>query len=140
MRTIINPRVGEIDLHYQARKGQMRQRRCLASVAVVVAVGVGVVAPLPQVAQGQNEPYVLTFKDNKLEPAELQVPAGQDFKLVVKNADQTPEEFESGDLKIEKIIAGGGAAEFTIKGLEAGSYEVHGEFHEDTAKGHIVAK
>ena len=25
--------------------------------------------------------YVLTFKDNKIEPAELQVPAGVEFKL-----------------------------------------------------------
>lgn len=117
----------------------MRQRGRLAWMAAV-AIGMGIVGIVPQIALGQNESFVLTFKDNKLEPAELQVPAGQEFKLVVKNADQTPEEFESSDLKIEKVIAGGSAAEFTIKALEAGSYEVYGEFHEDTAKGHIVAK
>jgi plastocyanin len=118
----------------------MRQSRPLAWLAAV-AIGTGVAgAMMPVVAHGQGEPFVLTFKDNKLEPAELQVPAGQEFKLVVKNADQTPEEFESGDLKLEKVIAGGSEAEFTIKALEAGSYEVYGEFHEDTAKGHIVAK
>lgn len=116
----------------------MRQGRPLAWMAVAMGVGMaGAVAPH---AQAQDDGYVLTFKDNKLEPAELQVPAGKEFKLVVKNADQTPEEFESEDLKVEKIIAGGSEATFTIKALDAGSYEVYGEFHEDTAKGHIVAK
>ena len=105
---------------------------------MAVAAGVGAAALLPQAAQGDS--FILTFKNNKLEPAELKVPAGKDFKLTVKNADQTPEEFESEDLKLEKVIAGGAEAEFTIKALEAGRYEVFGEFHEDTATGHIVAE
>lgn len=116
----------------------MRQGRPLVWMAL--AIGVGVAGAVPQNAQAQDDRYVLTFKDNKIEPAELQVSAGKEFKLVVKNADQTPEEFESGDLKIEKIIAGGSEIELTIKPLEPGSYEVVGEFHEDTAKGQIVAK
>jgi plastocyanin len=107
---------------------------------MTMAIGVGMAGAVTPNAHAQDDGYVLTFKDNKLEPAELQVPAGKEFKLVVKNADQTPEEFESSDLKIEKIIAGGSEAAFTIKALDAGSYEVYGEFHEDTAKGHIVAK
>jgi len=112
-------------------------------VAWVVAAVIGVsaaAAATSQPVRAEGEPFVMTFKDNKLEPAELQVPAGAEFKLVVKNADQTPEEFESEDLKVEKVIAGGSEAEFTIKALEPGRYEVYGEFHEDTAKGHIVAK
>jgi plastocyanin len=109
-------------------------------VWMAMAIGVGAAAAVAQKAPAQDDSYVLTFKDNKLEPAELQVPAGKEFKLVVKNADQTPEEFESSDLKIEKIIAGGSEVELTIKPLDPGSYEVVGEFHEDTAKGQIVAK
>jgi Cupredoxin-like domain len=115
----------------------MRQGRAL--VWAVLAVGVVATGATPPVARA-DDGYVMTFKDNKLEPVELQVPAGKEFKLLVKNADQTPEEFESEDLKLEKIIAGGSEAEFTIKALEAGRYEVFGEFHEDTAKGHIVAE
>lgn len=107
---------------------------------MALAVGVGLAAAVPQGARAEGEPFVMTFKNNKLEPAELQVPAGAEFTLLVKNADQTPEEFESEDLKLEKIIAGGSEAQFTIKALEPGSYEVFGEFHEDTATGHIVAK
>src|SRR5262249_51646258 len=116
----------------------MRRSRPWAWMAL--AVGMSVTGGVPQAAHGQDDVYVLTFRNNKLEPAELPVPAGKEFKLVVKNADQTPEEFESSDLKIEKIIAGGSEIELTIKPLEPGRYEVVGEFHEDTAKGHIVAQ
>ena len=116
----------------------MEQSRSWAWMAL--AAGVGAAALLPQAAQGEGDSFILTFKNNKLEPAELKVPAGKDFKLTVKNADQTPEEFESEDLKLEKVIAGGAEAEFTIKALEAGRYEVFGEFHEDTATGKIVVK
>ena len=108
--------------------------------AVVAGMGVCAIGTAPRAARSDENSYVLTFKDNKIEPAELQVPAGVEFKLVVKNADQSPEEFESSDLKIEKVIAGGGEVELTIKPLDPGSYEVVGEFHEDTAKGQIVAK
>jgi len=115
----------------------MRQGSIL--VWALLTVGVVVAGTSSQVAQADNG-YVMTFKDNKLDPVELQVPAGKEFKLTVKNVDQTPEEFESEDLKLEKVIAGGSEAEFTIKALEPGRYEVFGEFHEDTAKGHIVAQ
>ena len=114
-------------------------RRSASWVWLAAVIGVGAAGAAPQVARGEDS-YVLTFKDNKIEPAELQVPAGVEFKLTVKNADQSPEEFESSDLKIEKIVAGGSEVELTIKPLDPGSYEVVGEFHEDTAKGRIVAK
>ena len=117
-----------------------RSGRWLWMAAVAVAMGVCAVGTATQVARSDESSYVLTFKDHKLEPAELQVPAGVEFKLTVKNADQSPEEFESSDLKIEKIVAGGSEVELTIKPLDPGSYEVVGEFHEDTAKGQIVAK
>jgi plastocyanin len=107
---------------------------------MAVAVGMGVAGALAQAAWAQDSSYVLTFREYKLEPAELEVPAGKAFTLLVKNADPTVEEFESDDLALEKIIAGGSEAVFTIEALEPGRYYVFGEFHEDTAAGHIVAK
>src|SRR5262245_24398912 len=97
---------------------QSKQSRRVALTVLVLGMGAGGAA-VP-VAHGQDQDFVMTFRNNKLEPAELQVPAGKDFKLVVKNADQTPEEFESEGLKLEKIIAGGSEVEFTIKALEPG--------------------
>ena len=47
---------------------------------------------------------------------------------------------ESDDVDVEKVIAGGQSATITLGPLDAGRYEFHGEYHEDTAKGALVAK
>jgi plastocyanin len=86
------------------------------------------------------EDFSLTIKDHRFEPAELQVPAGQAFTLNVINQDASPEEFESDDLDIEKVIASGQSAMIKVDPLDAGRYEFYGEYHEDSAKGVIVAK
>jgi plastocyanin len=91
-------------------------------------------------ALAQDASFTLTIKDHRFEPAELQVPAGKKIRLVVKNLDPTPEEFESHDLKREKVIPGKSEATILIGPLKPGTYKFIGEFHESTAKGSIVAK
>jgi plastocyanin len=86
------------------------------------------------------EDFSLTIKDHRFEPAELEVPAGKDLTLNVTNADATAEEFESNDFDAEKVIAGGQTAVIKIEPLDAGRYEFYGEYHEDSAKGALVAK
>ena len=90
------------------------------------------------ISQALAQDFSLTIKDHKFDPAELQVPAGKEFTLKVVNSDVTAEEFESDD--VEKLIAGGQSATITLGPLDAGRYEFHGEYHEDTAKGALVAK
>lgn len=102
------------------------------AAATLVALGFA----LPALA----DDAVLTIKDHKFDPAKLELPAGAEHKILVKNLDGTPEEFESESLDIEKVIAGGQEASFTIGPLDPGSYEFYGEFHEDTAQGQIVVK
>ena len=92
------------------------------------------------VGADESMTYNLRIKDHKFSPERIEVPAGKPFILMVKNDDATPEEFESHDLHREKVIAGGTEAKIRIKALEAGEYTFVGEFHEDTAKGVIVAK
>lgn len=88
----------------------------------------------------QAEEYVITIKDHKFTPAELTVPAGQKIKLVVKNDDPTPEEFESHDLSREKIISGNNKGIILVGPLKPGTYKYFGEFNEDTAQGKIIAQ
>jgi plastocyanin len=88
----------------------------------------------------QDPSYTLTIKDHRFEPAQLLVPAGKKIRLLVRNQDSTAEEFESHDLKREKIIPGNSEATITIGPLKPGVYRFVGEFHESTAKGSIVAK
>ena len=84
--------------------------------------------------------FELTLKDHMFTPDRIEVPAGVDVKLKVKNLDPSPEEFESYDLDVEKIIAGGTEGTFHLAPLERGEYKFFGEFHEDSAQGVLIAK
>jgi plastocyanin len=86
------------------------------------------------------EDFSLTIKDHRFEPTELEVPAGKDLTLKVTNSDATAEEFESNDFDAEKVIPGGQTAVIKIGPLDPGRYEFYGEYHEDSAKGALVAK
>jgi hypothetical protein len=87
-----------------------------------------------------EEVYKLIIKDHKFSPENLEVPAGKKLKIEVSNEDPTPEEFESHDLKKEKIIKGNSKGLIIINPLKAGEYSFFGEFNEKTAKGKLVAK
>jgi hypothetical protein len=82
---------------------------------------------------------VLTIKDHRFTPTVVNVPAGQRFKIQVTNQDATPEEFESYELKVEKIIAAGATITLNAGPLKAGTYPFGGEYHQDTAKGTVTA-
>jgi plastocyanin len=82
----------------------------------------------------------VSIKDHKFEPAEIKVPAGKAIKLVVNNLDATAEEFESKKLGVEKVISGKATATVRIKPLDKGTYPFVGEYHEDTAKGVVIAE
>ena len=92
----------------------------------------------PAVAHADD--FTLTIKGHKFTPSELKVAAGKRHTITVVNSDATPEEFESHALKIEKVIVGNAKGVVRIGPLKAGKYPFVGEYHEDTAKGVIVAE
>ena len=106
-----------------------------AALACLLTLPLTITVP---VASAQD--FVLVIKDHRFDPTELQVPAGQKLRLVVKNGDATPEEFESNTLNREKVIPGNGEATILIGPLEPGRYEFFGEFHQDSAKGVLIAQ
>lgn len=91
-------------------------------------------------ATAEEQVFTLTIKNHRFEPQVLEVPAGQKFKVLVKNQDATPEEFDSYDLDREKVVSGGSEGIVFLGPLDPGTYEFMGEFHSDTAKGKVVAK
>ena len=101
-----------------------------------VLLAVLILASAPAAAA---EPHTLTIKDHRFTPETLTVPSGQKIKIEIVNQDATPEEFESHDLKVEKIVTPGGKITVTVGPLKPGSYKFFGEYHEDTAKGTLVA-
>lgn len=94
----------------------------------------------PVVAHAQTPEYTIVIKEHRFQPAELTVPAGQRIKLVIDNQDATPEEFESKQLRVEKIVPGGTKGTVTVGPLKPDSYPFFGEFHEDTAQGKLHAR
>lgn len=95
---------------------------------------------LPTVAQAEQAPIELSIKDHRFEPAEFKVPANTKVKLIVKNLDPTPEEFESYELKREKVIPGGASVTLFIGPLKPGVYPFFGEFNQATAQGRVIVE
>jgi plastocyanin len=82
----------------------------------------------------------ISIKNHRFEPAEPTVPAGKAITLIVHNRDATPEEFESHDLKVEKVVTGKGTITLHLRPLKAGRYRFFGEYHEKTAQGALIVK
>lgn len=110
--------------------------RLLAAAATAVSLAISTAA----VAAEAEPTFTIVIKDHRFAPAELEVPAGKKFKLLLRNQDPTPEEFESKELKREKVIKGNSEAVISIGPLKAGTYPFVGEFNEKTAQGRLVAK
>ena len=91
-------------------------------------------------ASARAQEYVLTIKDHRFTPTELKVPANKRVQITVVNDDPTPEEFESHEMKVEKVIPGKSKAVVRVGPLKPGRYPFVGEFHEATAKGTLVAE
>lgn len=82
----------------------------------------------------------LLIKGGRFLPATLEVPANTKFRLEITNEGPGPEEFESAELKKEKVVAAGVTTNLIFQPLKPGSYKFFGEFHPDTAQGQMVAK
>jgi plastocyanin len=107
-------------------------RSALLPLALILVMATG--------AAAQDPAYTLTIKDHQFQPSEIEVPAGQKIALIVKNNDSTPEEFESTELRREKVVAGGEQITVYIGPLKPGKYEFFGDFNPKSARGHIIAK
>ena len=84
-------------------------------------------------------PAALVLKDHHFTPDHLEVPSGQRFRIEVSNQDATPAEFESYDLKVEKIVVPGGKVTVSAGPLHPGTYTFFDDYHPDAARGTITA-
>ena len=116
------------------RSGASALTLAICAPALVLAL----VVSSPAAAADPHE-VTIELKDHKFSPAEIRVPAATPIKITVKNNDAMPEEFESHPLGVEKIIAGNASATIRLKPLDKGAYVFVGEYHEDTAKGTLIA-
>ena len=89
--------------------------------------------------EGKNE-FLVQIKNHAFIPNAINIDANKPFKLIIENLDNTLEEFESDDLKKEKLVGAGKKVVLQISPLKAGEYKFYGDFHQKTAQGKIIAK
>ena len=84
--------------------------------------------------------YTLTLHNHAFSPRKLAVPANKKVRLIVKNMDATPAEFESYPLNREKLVPRKDSVTIYIGPLDPGSYPFFDDFHHKTTTGTITAK
>lgn len=84
--------------------------------------------------------FNLLIRAGHFVPATLEVPANTKFRLLIKNEGPGAEEFESVELRKEKVLAPGASSFLIFQPLKPGSYKFFGDFHPETAQGQLVAK
>ena len=90
-------------------------------------------------ALADDPSFSIVLKNNQFVPSEVQIPAGVKVKLVVRNENPTPSEFESTQFHREKIVPPGQEIIVFVGPLNPGSYEFFDDFHQET-RGHLVVK
>jgi hypothetical protein len=96
----------------------------------------GVMIGLPAFAA---EKVQLVIKEHVFAPSQVTVPSGQRFQIEVWNQDATPSEFESSDLRVEKVVVPGGKITVNAGPLKPGTYKFFDDYHPDTALGTVTA-
>ncbi len=77
---------------------------------------------------GTESPALLVIHNKQFDPNKLVVSAGAKVKLIIRNLDELPVEFESSDLSREVIVAGHGEVTIYIGPMEPGNYQFFNDF------------
>lgn len=110
----------------------LQKMRGLFAAGLLFVAGAAFAADLPT--------FRLEMKDGVLNPARIEVPAGKKIKIEVHNTGKSAVEFESVQLRKEKVLAPGAESFVVIAPLSPGEYKFFDDFHLNTAQGVIVAK
>jgi hypothetical protein len=86
------------------------------------------------------DPVQLVLSQHRFQPDHVTVPAGERFRIELTNQDDTVDEFESYDMKFEKIVVSGGRIAVFAGPLHPGTYKFFDDYHPDTATGTITAE
>ncbi len=114
----------------------MRRRLTL----LIVGVAVALLSIAGVVAAADAPPEIpLTLDKDQFQPSEVKVKANTPFVLVITNKGAKAAEFESKDLRVEKVVPAGKTVNVRIRALKPGSYAFIDDFNKQ-ATGRIVAE
>lgn len=106
--------------------------------ALILLCMAAAVPALP--AQAQDPTFRIEFEDGKVTPQRLEVPAGSRVALELVNKGKSPAEFESKELRKEKVLAPGSTSTLIIRTLDPGTYDFFDDFHPDAPPAVLIAK
>lgn len=84
--------------------------------------------------------FVIKFADGSIDPAVLEVPAGRRLKLELHNNGVSAVEFESTELRREKVLGAGASSFIVIRRLDPGEYRFFDDFHPETPPATLIAR
>jgi len=105
----------------------------MARSALAFWIGMGIALAAARSAQASEAEYSLRIRGREFVPAEVHVPAGVKFRLVIENLEDRQEEFDSHALNREKHIAPRGKVTLFLGPLPPGRYPFEGESGADPA-------
>lgn len=109
--------------------------RLLPRLVLVFAMGF-----VGSAAADELPTFQVTAKAGRLIPARLEVPAGTRIKILIRNEGPGPTEFESAELRVEKVLGPGASSFVVLHPLKPGTYRFFDEFHPATGECLVVAR
>ncbi|HEV3114688.1 MAG TPA: cupredoxin domain-containing protein [Candidatus Binataceae bacterium] len=109
----------------------------ILSVAIVTAI---TLLPQTSISADADTIFEIKAEGGRFNPAQLEVAPNQPFKVHVTSAEKTPIEFESFELRRERVVRPGETITVNMPGLSSGTYKFFDDFHRDTPQGAIVVK
>jgi hypothetical protein len=84
--------------------------------------------------------FGIEFNDGVVAPQRLEVPANRRLVIELVNKGKSPAEFESRELRKEKVLAPESSSSLVIRSLDPGEYDFFDDFHPDAPPARLVAK
>ena len=84
--------------------------------------------------------YAITLQNHHFTPAEIHVPTGKPFLVVITNASDGPDEFEMLLPALEKTLQPGQQGKVRIRPLGPGRFPFFGESDPDDEQGAFVSE
>ena len=111
----------------------------LVTTLVATLAALSLLAARPAPAADAPPEIPLAVEKSRFIPSEVKVKASTPFVLVITNKTSAPVEFESKELRVEKVIPAGQTVRVRMRALKAGTYAFFDDFHKETA-GRIVVE
>jgi Cupredoxin-like domain len=116
----------------------MPRRTSLVSFASAATIAALAFAATSFASGGQVSE--VRFSGGRFEPAQVVVPANAPFQVRVTNTDKSVIEFESFELRRERVVRPGESITVYVAPLAPGTYKFFDDFDHSVSEGEIVAK